>query len=218
MSYLGFVLAASFVSSSVQLGVSGSTGYGASGVVYALFGLMCASRESVPEFARALGGNTALLFWGWLLGCILATRAGIAGVGNGAHVAGLLFGLVVARLVILKTVRRTLALSGTALLVAVSLVPLFWSPWSSTWVGYKAYRAHVAGDYDAAIAGYRRSIALGGDGVWALENLAFAYRSAGATKEYEATIAELRTADAAAAAEVEADIGESRDDTQEKQQ
>jgi len=218
MSYLGFVLAASFVSSSVQLGVSGRTGHGASGVVYGLFGLIWASRKSVPEFARALGGNTALLFWGWLLGCILATRAGIANVGNGAHVGGLLFGLVVARLLILTTVRRAVALGGAALLVAVSFVPLVWSPWSPTWVGYRAYKAHIAGDYDAAIAGYRRSIALGGDRVWALENLAIAYRSAGAAKEYEATVGELRAADAAAAAKVEAYVGESRDDTQEKLQ
>jgi GlpG protein len=218
LTYLGFILASALVSSSVQLAVSGSTGHGASGVVYALFGLMWASRKRVPAFALALGERTAPLFWIWLVGCIVATRAGLAEVGNGAHVGGLVLGLLTAHWLILRPPRRTLAMAGTGLLVVLSLVPLFWSPWSSTWVGYRAYKAHLAGDYDTAIARYRRSIALGGDRLWALENLAFAYHSRGAEKEYTATLAEIRAADADAAAKVEAKIREAPDTGADKPQ
>lgn len=125
--------------------------------------------------------------------------------------SGLLFGLLAARWMIPGTARRTLAMAGTGLLLVLSLVPLFWSPWSWTWVGYKAYKSHLAGDYDTAIAQYRRSIALGGDRLWALGNIAFAYHSKGARKEYAAILAEIRAVDAAAAAKVEAETRESPD-------
>ncbi len=204
-AYLGFVLASAFVSAAVQLGVSGVTGHGASGVVYALFGLMWASRKAVPAFARALGPNTARLFWLWLVACILVTQAGVADIGNGAHVGGLVLGMLAAHWMILDT-RRALAKAGTGVLVVLSLVPLFWSPWSWSWVAYKAYKAHLAEDYETAIARYRRSIALGGDRVWGLQNLALALHAKGAEAEYAATLAELRAADANAAAEVEAEV------------
>lgn len=209
LPYLGFVLGSALVSSSLQLGVSGVTGHGASGVVYALFGLIWAARKQVPAFAQALGEKTAPLFWIWLVGCIVATKAGIADVGNGAHVGGLLVGLLTAPWLVLKTPRRAVAMVGTGLLVVLSLVPLFWSPWSSGWVGYVAYKAHSAGDYDTAIARYRRSIALGGDRMWALQNLALAYHSTGDEREYAATLAEIRAADADAAARIEAEIKQS---------
>src|SRR5678816_3023082 len=60
--YLGFVLASAFVSSAVQLAVSGTTGHGASGVGYALCGLMGAARRREPAFLHALGERTAPLF------------------------------------------------------------------------------------------------------------------------------------------------------------
>jgi GlpG protein len=206
LPFVGLVLGSAIVSSSVQLGVSGSTGHGASGVVYTLFGLMWAARNRLPAFARILGERTALVFGTWLVGCILATRAGIVQVGNGAHVAGLLLGLLAARWLVSGAPRRTLAIAGTGLFAVVSLLPLFWSPWSATWVGHKAYQAHIAGQYDAAIAGYRRSIALGGDRLWALENVAFAYHAKGAEKECAATLAEIRLADPAAAVKIESDL------------
>lgn len=203
LPFAGLVLVSAIVSSSVQLGVSGSTGHGASGVVYTLFGLMWAARKRLPAFAQILGEKTAPLFWTWLVGCILATQAGIVQVGNGAHVAGLVLGLLAARWLVPGTPRRTLAIAGTGLFAVLSLLPLFWSPWSATWVGYRAYKAHVAGQYDTAIAGYRRSIALGGDRLWALENLAFAYHAKGAEKECAATLVEIRAADPAAAIKIE---------------
>ncbi len=84
-------------------------------------------------------------------------------IGNAAHVSGLVFGLLAARWLNPTAAQRTLAMAGTGLLTVLAIVPLFWSPWSPTWVGYRAYNAHAAGDYDTAIERYLRSIALGGD-------------------------------------------------------
>jgi GlpG protein len=95
---------------------------------------------------------------------------------------------------------------GTAVFVVLSLVPLFWSPWSATWVGHRAYKAHFAGQLDAAIAGYRRSMALGGDRRWALENLAFVHLARGENRECAALLAELRDVDPAAAVKLESEI------------
>jgi membrane associated rhomboid family serine protease len=205
LSYLAFVLVAALVSSSLQLAVSGSTGHGASGIVYAMFGLIWAARKSVPALAESLGRNTGL-FWTWLIGCIVVTHLGIAAVGNGAHVGGLVFGLLTAHWLVLKTPYRRVALGATALLVSLCLVTLFWSPWSWSWVGYKAYRAHAAGDYKAAIAGYRRSMTLGAPREWALENLVLVYQAMGAMSEYAATLDELRMVNAEAAARLESRV------------
>jgi hypothetical protein len=102
------------------------------------------------------------------------------------------------------------ALGATGLLVSLCVVSLLWSPWSWAWVGYKAYKAHAAGDYRAAVSGYRRSIALGGQREWALQNMALAYQAMGATNEYAATLAELRMVDAEAAARLEAEVRQSK--------
>jgi len=210
--YLGVVLGAAAVSSSVQLAASGSTGHGASGIVYALFGLMWTSRKTVPAFTDGPATKNAPLFWIWLVGCIVATQAGVADIGNGAHVGGLVFGLLSAHWLAVKGPHRKMALGATGLFLVLSLVPLFWCPWSSAWVGYKAYEAHARGDYDTAIAGYRRAIALGGQRLWALQNLALVYGAMGATNEYETTLAELRSVDAGAAAEVETQVSQSKAD------
>jgi GlpG protein len=210
--YVGFVLAAALVSSSLQLAASDTTGHGASGVVYALFGLMWASRRRVPAFAEALGDRTVPLFVIWLLGCIVATAAGVADIANAAHVGGLIFGWLAARWSFPGAPRRSLAIAGTGFLSLIALVPLFWSPWSSTWVGHQAYKAHLAGDYDRAAAGYRRCMSLGGDRAWALANLALVRHTQGAQADYEKALAELRAEDPAAADELEAELREPADD------
>jgi membrane associated rhomboid family serine protease len=100
LNWTGFFLVAAFVSSGAQFATSGSTGIGASGVVYAMFGFMWIGRERYPGFQRIVTKQNLLLFLGWLIFCIIATRLNIFRVGNAAHVAGLLFGAGVAFLVL----------------------------------------------------------------------------------------------------------------------
>src|SRR5690242_9171619 len=90
--FLAFVVASAFVGSCVQLAVSDTTGIGASGIVYAIFGFMWISRQQFPQFNEVLNQQTIKLFVLWLFGCLAATYLDIWNVGNGAHFAGLLFG------------------------------------------------------------------------------------------------------------------------------
>jgi GlpG protein len=61
---------------------------------------MWIGRERYPSFQRIVTKQTILLFLGWLIFCIIATRLNIFRVGNTAHVAGLLFGVGAAFLVL----------------------------------------------------------------------------------------------------------------------
>jgi membrane associated rhomboid family serine protease len=204
--YLVFVVGAAAVTSAAQLGVSGVTGHGASGVVYAIFGFMWASRSAVPEFATVVTEQIATLFWMWLVGCIVATWLGLVNIGNAAHVSGAMLGAAAAQSLMVRTGRRGLAMAATLVIAAASFGSVFWSPWSARWVAYKAYKAHVAGDWDVAIASYRRSIKLGFDRDWALKNLAYAYYSKHDDKEFAATLDELRVRNPREAARVESEI------------
>lgn len=105
LNWAAFFLAAAIVSSGAQFVISGSTGIGASGVVYAMFGFIWVGRERYPSFQRIATKQNIRLFLGWLILCIVATRANILRVGNTAHVAGLLFGAAAAFLVLRNKVR-----------------------------------------------------------------------------------------------------------------
>jgi GlpG protein len=193
--YLGFVFAAAWVSSGVQLGVSGQTGHGASGVVYALFGLLWVGRRSFRTAEQTLLIKTAPLFLLWLGVCVLATRGGVMEIANGAHLGGLLFGWVSAPWLVGEARLRKIFRAGSVAVIVLAAVPLFWAPWSAEWISYRSYKAHASGDYDTAIAGYRRSLDIGANRLWTLENLALAYHAKGALPEYEATLAEIRAID-----------------------
>jgi GlpG protein len=202
-TFLGFVVASAFVSSSIQLGASDTTGIGASGVVYGLFGLMVLARARVPAYRSALDDRTTMMFWIWLVGCVIATRAGDVPIGNAAHFGGLAFGMACAPWLIPDDTPRRFALLGPGLLMACSIVLLFWSPWSATRVGYDAYKAHLAGELDSAITGYQRALDLGGNRSWLLTNLTIAYQTKKADKEAGAALEQLRAYDPQAADDFE---------------
>ncbi len=204
--FLVFFLGAALVSSSLQLAVSNSTGIGASGVGYAIFGLMWASRRRVPVFEEVLGEKTPPLFFIWLVGCIVVTQLGWMNIGNTAHVSGLVFGILVAGWLFPSERWRWNALGGSALLVSLSIVPLFWCPWSPPWVARQAYDAHIEDEYDIAIEHYLRYIEMDADRSWGLANLALAYYNAGDAQQYIATLERLRAKYPDAAAEFEASM------------
>ena len=175
--YLAFYLVAAFVSSAFQLGVSGETGIGASGAVYALFGFMWVTRQRYPDFAEVIDARTVNLFMVWLVGCIVVTQLKIFNVGNAAHVSGLIFGAAVGE--VFAGRHRKPALAGSAALVLLSLVPLFWCPWSVPWLQTKAYKAHAAEQYESAIGWYDRVLDKDPQNAWAYFNRGSARQSTG---------------------------------------
>lgn len=130
--YFIFILTAAAVSSGAQLAFSDQTGIGFSGVVYAMFGYGLAARNAEPRYRRMLDSNTIKWLLGWLVLCIVLTFIEVWKVGNYAHVAGFLFGYFTGNAFIARTFVPA-NIFGLALLVIISVLSLFYVPWSDAW-------------------------------------------------------------------------------------
>jgi membrane associated rhomboid family serine protease len=205
VKFLAFMLAAAFVSSGVEL-ATGDVGIGLSGVGYAIFGFGWISRDRLPELKRVVPDRVVSMFLIWLVACFPLTMLGILRVANAAHVSGLLFGMAIAAVFVLRY-RLLLTAPGLALLLACAVVPLFWAPWSREWVSAQAGIAHTQHDYPRAVALYRRSLQMGGDRTWAWHNLAVIYGYTHDASNYADALERLRQLDPGSAREVETDYG-----------
>lgn len=178
LPYLGFFLASAFVSSSFQLAMSDGIGIGASGVVYAIFGFMRPTRLRYTQFNQVLDSQTIQLFVGWMIFCVVAEVLQFWKVGNAAHISGFLFGGAVAGSFVLNN-RPRLMLAGMSLLVVLSIIPLFWCPWSISWLSHRAYNAHAAEHYETALKWYTQIIQLDPQNAWAYRNRSGVYGALG---------------------------------------
>lgn len=185
LPFLAFWVVSACVSSSFQLIVSDDTGIGASGVVYAMFGFMWLTRQHYPRFGEVVDDRTAQLFILWLVGCMAVTYFDIWQIGNAAHLSGLLFGIAVAGVFVLDFHRRLMAV-GLLSLITAAVIPLFWSPWSVTWLAHRAHTVHVASQFEEAISLYSRIISRDPENTWAYINRSYAYESLGQTEESQA--------------------------------
>lgn len=200
--WLAFFATAAFITSAMQLGITGETGIGASGVLYAFFGFMYTARDRCPQFTSAVDRKTATAFFAWLLLCIVTTAIGIWQVGNVAHVSGLLFGYLAAHAFVLQT-RRVQARLGLVAVSVVATLFLVWCPWSVTWASVKAYELLLKRNYAEAIPRFQHVLEQGGDPAWVLYNLGLAYWEAGNREGYRATLERLRRVSEREAAELE---------------
>lgn len=162
------LVSAALVSSSAQLAGSDGTGIGLSGVVYALMGYITIAARTDPRFGNVISKKLVQLFMGWLVLCIVLTGLDIFPVGNGAHVGGLLWGVLLAWLG--ERGRAVRWVSAAAVLGVVSS-SIFWSPLSTGWLSHKALRAHTAGDLDAAMTAYRQILSRDPANEFARDNL-----------------------------------------------
>lgn len=185
LCYFAFVLPAAFVGSSFQLAASDNTGIGASGIVYAIFGFMWLTRQRYHRFQEVLDAHTIQIFVGWLFGGIVVTWMQIGNIGNAAHISGLLFGAIVAGTFVLSY-KRGLFRAALAILLVLSFVPLFFCHWSISWWSHSTYKAHVAGRYDVALAGYSYIIERSPDNAWAYESRSMVNESLGNREQAEA--------------------------------
>jgi GlpG protein len=202
--WLLFFIGAAVVSSGAELGFAGTTGIGASGVGYAIFGFMWITRKQFPTFAKVLTQSTIAMFFLWLVGCLVMTLSDAWHVGNAAHFSGLIFGVTVGAFW-LYPARKHLLAGAVSLLIMAAIVPLFWAPWSSDWTVWRAIRAHRHGDFRSAVAWYKRGLKLGYNPIWCYKNMARAYFSLGDKPRFEETMATLRKLDQKAAWALEAE-------------
>ncbi len=138
-----FCLGAACVASSVQLAFFGDTGIGASGVVYALFGLTWGARRFVPAFREVASDETVRFLLGWIVLTFALTEMGMMRIANGAHIGGLLFGLAVAGLFIGRQApvwRRIAAATVLLALIGVTVLSATYLPWSARWQAWHETR------------------------------------------------------------------------------
>jgi rhomboid protease GluP len=183
--YLAFLIVSAFVSSSYQLAVSDSTGIGASGVGYAMFGFLWVTRDKYPQFRVVLPWKVIRFFNTWLLLCFVLTFFGIMDFGNAAHLTGLLFGAAIGGITS-RSRKRELLVVGVASLLIGAVIPLFWAPWSVTWNMHRAYTAHVDLRYRDALAYYTRVIEQEPENAWAYLNRSIVHQTLLNIKDAEA--------------------------------
>ena len=155
---------------------------------------MWSSRHRYPSFNEVLDARTIQIFVVWLVGCVVATYLKVWDVGNAAHISGLLFGGAVAGAFILRFKPR-LVLAGLVALVVLSIIPLFWCPWSVTWLSHKAYNAHAGERYDVALDRYTQVIQIDPDNAWAYLNRSFVYQALGQPEKAQADLQRAREID-----------------------
>jgi membrane associated rhomboid family serine protease len=119
-------------------------GVGLSGVGYGLFGLLWILSRREERFRDAIDGKTVQLFIWWFFICIALTVAGIMPVGNIAHGAGAVLGILTGFAITLPERRPTIAAG-----IGVVLVFGFWA---ST-VGRPKVNFSQYGGYDECKAG-----------------------------------------------------------------
>jgi GlpG protein len=175
LGYFAFLVSAAAVSQGCELAVMGHPGVGASGVVYAMFGLMWVGRARYRSWAELATRQNLIVFIVWGVFCIFGTVAGFMPVANVAHFSGLLFGIAVGWLCLAPR-RRPIWAAPLIALVALTALSLFWLPWSAAWNYHRGDKAFDAGNYRAAITWYHRSLRLGGVRYYAWENIKRAWQ------------------------------------------
>lgn len=131
-------------SSAAQFALSGG-GVGLSGVGYGFFGLLWMLSKKDERFRGTIDPRTINLFLGWFVLCVALTAAKVWQVGNVAHGAGALLGVLVG-LAIAEPARRMVFAAGAAALVVASL-------WGAT-AGRPMVNYSESFGYDAAKLGY----------------------------------------------------------------
>ena len=132
LRFLALVLGSAAASHGTELAISGQTGIGFSGVIYALFGYAMAMRRVEPMFEIITNRRTIQWLLGWAVLCMALTAFKIWNVANAAHFGGLVFGYCVGAA---RIAPRFRAAYGAALIAVSGLAVLsaFYAPWSPAW-------------------------------------------------------------------------------------
>jgi rhomboid protease GluP len=124
----------------------GNDAIGLSGVAYAQIGLLMVWRDRDPEVAEEFPFSLMVFAGLWLVGCQIATYAGVLSIANLAHYAGLVYGWLYGQALLASpraALPRFLFSVGHLL-----LIPAFWfamNPfWSGNWHWYLSDQAHVS--------------------------------------------------------------------------
>lgn len=175
--YALFMLSATVISSGAELAFVGDTGVGASGVVYAMFGLLWMGRGQIAAWRAVATRNNLNVFVVWGVLCVFLTYTHILNIGNAAHGAGFLYGLCIGGLFFAPRRQPLLAIPLVGLTVVCALA-VFWAPWLSRWDFLQGWKELDRHRYQQAIPWFQRSISNGVDSAnagIAWNNIGFAW-------------------------------------------
>ncbi|HEY0701984.1 MAG TPA: rhomboid family intramembrane serine protease [Candidatus Acidoferrales bacterium] len=141
-------------------------GVGLSGIGYGLFGLLWVLSARDPRFAGAMDKSTVNLFVGWFFLCVVLTATHVWNVGNIAHGAGAIFGILIGFAIAIPRLRPSLTL-------VVVLLSAF-SVWGSAWGRPKINFSSNAGWEEAHFAYLAMQDGNYADAVrWSLDSLRY---------------------------------------------
>ncbi|NII28856.1 rhomboid family intramembrane serine protease [Pseudoflavitalea sp. X16] len=150
--YILLIVTAAFVGSVVQLSFSDSPGIGLAGVDYALFGYIYIKGKLTPEYKDYLNRVAVITLFGWIILCFVLARTNTWNLATGMLIGGLLWGMALAYLSKYnKLTQWALAIS----LIVVLTSTVFWSPFSTSWLAYRAYNLHQEQKLDEAVRLYK---------------------------------------------------------------
>jgi membrane associated rhomboid family serine protease len=155
-----FFLASAVVSAGCELAATSHLSVGASGVVYAIFGLLWAGRSRYKEWQEMATTTNFAVFVGWGVFCIFLTWMRWFNVANAAHFGGLLFGMAVGWVFVARK-RPFLGGLTLAALVIVTAISVCWMPWAKDWTAWKGVTEASRGRYDQAYPWLLRSLRQG---------------------------------------------------------
>ena len=166
--FLFILLSAALISSLAQLAFSDSTGVGLSGIVYALVGFIYLKAKKTTAYKNFLPPTTINIFIFWLILCFILTRTGSWEIGNAAHIGGLIWGLILGFIPTQETIKKwAIGLGYITILVFLIL----YSPLSTAFLTYKAFKYHDAQDIENAIQTYQQILKIDPDSEMANINL-----------------------------------------------
>lgn len=167
--FYGFLLLSAALTSSVaQMIVSGASGIGLSGIGYALFGFLLVRSRYDNAYKGFLTNRTITFFLFWILLCLVLTKTGVLAVGNGAHVAGLLWGILLG---FSSMYRRQVFIPVSIVLLASLTAFAFLGKYSIAKRCYDAYQYHKNQEVDKAMVAYQNILKLDPTNEFGKENL-----------------------------------------------
>jgi membrane associated rhomboid family serine protease len=156
-------------------------GVGLSGVGYGLFGMLWVLSKKDARFADAVDRNTVVTFIAWFFFCIALTVSGAMPIGNIAHGAGWVMGMLLG----LAIASRKGRIGYAAALVVLTVAAITGATVGRRYVNFSAARGEdeaglgydslVAGQYDEAIYWYRHAVALNANQASWWYNLGLSY-------------------------------------------
>jgi membrane associated rhomboid family serine protease len=152
-----------------------SGGIGLSGVGYGLFGLLWVLSRSDSRFFGLVDNQVVMLFIGWFIFCILLTVSNTMPIGNVAHGAGAVLGVLLGWTIAARTRRQQI---GYVALISIVFIAIMAAgsvgrryinftdasvkeeSYSAYDLAYNAYQACMKEDYYRAANLYRQALAI----------------------------------------------------------